>query len=139
MFIEKADLKITIRPEFIEQISRQDDTIIAGCIDSTIAEMRSYLATRYNVDTIFSQTGDQRNKLLVALACDITVYNLVAVIPPGIDIEDRRARYKRAIQWLKDAGAGIVKTNLPPLVDAELNPINNIVEYGSAPKRENNL
>lgn len=136
-FINKTDLKRTIRPELVEQISRQDDTIVTGSIETAIVEMKSYLQNRFDVDTIFAQTGDDRNQLLVSLACDITVYQIVGVIPAGIDLEDRRSRYKRALAWLKDVRDGVINANLPPILDSELNDTTNAVEYGSNVKRDN--
>lgn len=136
-FITKDDLKRTIRPELVDQIIREDETIVTGCISSAIQEMKSYLNTRFDTNTIFSLTGEDRDELLVSLACDITVYLLVGVIPAGIDLEDRRARYKRAITWLKDVRDGQTVADLPGLFDADQNPTTNPVEYGSNVKRDN--
>ena len=139
MFIEKSDLKGSIRLEYIDQISREDETIVTGAIASSIIEMKGYLSSRFNVDSIFSQDGENRDQLLIALLSDMVIYELIDIIPAGIDIDDRRARYKRAITWLEDVQAGTINADLPKLVDDENNPTTNKVEYSSNPKRKNIL
>lgn len=115
-FIEKADLTKEIRLEELNAITRNDDTIIDYGIDAAISEIKGYLANNYNVSSIFSQTGSNRHGLLVNFAIDITIYIIVATALPGQDLEDRRARYKRAIDWLKGVAKGEIATDLPELV-----------------------
>jgi len=112
-FIAKSDLKLSILIDELNEITRGDDTIITAAINSAQGEMRTYLHDSYDVDTIFSQTGEQRNQLLVNLMSDMTVYLLTASGQPGQDLEDRRARYKRAITWLKEAQDTKTYSDLP--------------------------
>jgi phage gp36-like protein len=113
MFVEKTDLIKEIRLEELNQITRNDDTLITYSCDVAISEMKSYLYPTYNVNSIFSATGTSRHPLLLNFGIDIAIYILVATALPGQDLEDRRARYKRAIDWLKGVNKGDISTDLP--------------------------
>ena len=134
-FIDKADIEREIRAEELTQITRNDDTLVQFGIDAAIAEMKGYLSKFYNVDVIFSQTGASRNTLLVNFAIDIAIYILVSTALPGQNLEDRRARYKRAIDWLKGVSKGEIDTDLPviPVTDS----VNKRGAVGEHNKREN--
>ncbi len=136
MFITKDDLYRAIRQEELEQITRGDDTMIQYAIDVAQKEIRSYLADRYDVDTIFAQTGQLRHTLLLNFAVDIAIYILVAVALPGQSLEDRRARYKRAIDWLKQVRIGSIPTDLPvlPINEQNKTPVGKL---HANPKRNN--
>lgn len=112
-FIAKSDLKLSILLDELNEITRGDDTIVTAAINSAQGEMRTYLYDSYDVDTIFSQTGDNRNQMLVNLMSDIAVFLIVASCQAGQDLEDRKARYKRAITWLKEAQDTKTYSDLP--------------------------
>lgn len=112
-FIEKTDLKLSILTDELTEITRGDDDVITMAIDSAIGEMRTYLYDSYDVETIFGASGEARNKMLVQLAVDITVFIIVGVCQAGQDLEDRKARYKRAITWLKEAQDTKTYSDLP--------------------------
>jgi phage gp36-like protein len=118
-FIEKTDLQKEIRLEELNQITRNDETIVAYAIDSAISEMKGYLSKYYNVTSIFSKTGTQRHNLLINFSIDIAIYIIVSNALPGQDLEDRRARYKRAIDWLKGVQKGEISTDLPEIESTE--------------------
>lgn len=100
-FIAKADMKLSILTEELEQITRGDNTLIATAISAAEAEMRAYLYDSYDVDTIFAETGADRHQLLVKFCVDIAVWGIVAATQAGIALDDRKARYDRACAWLK--------------------------------------
>lgn len=113
MFITKDDIHTKIMPHELDSIIGLDNEIVLHAISSAISEIRGYLIGRYDTEAIFSKTGNNRHALLVSFACDIAVYEIVAIALPGQDLEDRRARYKRAIDWLKQLAAGIIQADLP--------------------------
>lgn len=135
-FISKEDLTKNIRSEELDQITRFDDTIIEYGIDSAIAELRGYLAKSYNVSLIFSQTGASRHALLLNFAIDITIYIIISTAMPGQDLEDRRARYKRAVDWLKAVQKGEIATDLPEITVLASNATSRGA-YGEHVKRNN--
>lgn len=132
-FISKDDLKLSILIDELDEITRGDDTIITAAIDSAQGEMRTYLYDSFDVDTIFSQTGANRNAMLVNLMADMAVYLLVASVQAGQDLEDRRARYKRATTWLKEVQDTKNYADLPRRTETEQTHF----LFGSNSKRNN--
>jgi len=114
-FIEKTDILSKIRTEELQQITRGDDTIVKFGCDSAIAEMKSYLVAIFDTNAIFSKTGNNRHALLLDFGIDIAIYIIVSRALPGQDLEDRRLRYKRAVDWLKQLKKGEVNSDLPVL------------------------
>lgn len=119
MFIEKSDLEKKMMAHEITGITNDDEDLINHAISSAITEMKGYLKGRYDVAAIFAATGDDRSPLMVSFACDVAIYELVSLALPGQDLEDRRARYKRAIDWLKQLAHGDIQADLPLLADTE--------------------
>jgi phage gp36-like protein len=134
-FISLVDIQKKIRLEEINQITRNDDTIVIFAIDAAISEMKGYLSKYYDVNSVFQQTGSSRNSLLVDFAIDIAIYNIISTCPPGQDVEDRIARYERAIKWLKGVAKGEITTDLPPIIIAE--SVNKRGTVGEHAKRDN--
>lgn len=117
MFIEITDVTKQIRAEELTAITRGDDTLVYYGIDAAVAEAKSYLSKLFDTDKIFNQTGSSRNALLVNFIVDIAIYIIVSTALPGQDLEDRRARYKRAIDWLKQVKTGDISSDLPQLTN----------------------
>lgn len=74
------------------------------------AQMRNYLAGRYNVDAIFTPVADgeedTRDAYIVMLAIDITLYHLWSKEGGNNVPELRTLRYTDALDWLKAIQAG---------------------------------
>lgn len=131
-YITKEDITKSLHAEYLDEITRGDDLIINASIDASIIEMKGYLLARYDVASIFSKSGDNRNALLVEFCVDIAIYNIIDIDRPGIIMEDRRERYKRAIDWLKQVNNGNINTDLP-FISIETK---NKISYGSNLKRK---
>ena len=66
--------------------------VVEHALSYAVGIMRSYLAERYDVESIFSAVGEDREGALVAMGVDIAVYEIVAT--------DRRERRRQAIEYL---------------------------------------
>ncbi|MCA0234940.1 MAG: DUF1320 domain-containing protein [Bacteroidetes bacterium] len=132
-FIEKTDLYTKILEDELDEITRGDDSLILQAADSAVAEMRGYLFDTFDVDTIFSQTGENRHALLVDLGADITIYILVSRLQAGQSIDDRQQRYERAKTWLRQASKTEFYNDLPRRAATRQTHIS----FGSLPKRNN--
>lgn len=137
MFIQRDDLSVAIRQYDIDSIIGGDDTLVDIAIISAISEMRPYLY-RYDCDTIFGATGKSRHPLMVRFAVDIAVFELCSICLPNQDLENRRALYNRAINWLKDIKNNETPTDLPLLPEAEA-PVMGTITFGGTPARDNRL
>lgn len=115
-FISIADYDATIHSEILTAIIRNDEAIIEVAEDASIAEMRGYLASRFDCDTVFSATGTNRNNLVLMFAKDITVYHLFCIHNPRMMSKVREDRYQRAIEWLKGVQKGTISVDGLPIL-----------------------
>lgn len=132
-FIAKIDFKIGILEDELNQIVRNDDTLIDQAIAAAIDEMKAYLYDSFDVDAIFGATGTARNQLLVKYAVDIAVWSLVATVQAGQDIDERKARYDRAIAWLRMVKKTKIYSDLPRRTET----VQDHIVIGSSSKRNN--
>ena len=133
MFIQRTDLKQAIREWELDEILAGDEPLVDIAISTAIGEMKPYLH-RYDVEKIFSAKGEDREPLLVRFAVDIAIFELVSIARPDQDLENRRALYNRAIDWLKQVRDEKLPCGLPLL---EVAPGEADILYHSNPKRNN--
>ncbi|HBG39916.1 MAG TPA: DUF1320 domain-containing protein [Porphyromonadaceae bacterium] len=100
-FIEITDYDASIHREILDVLTREDQSIVEILEDRAIAEMRGYLSRRYDVDAIFSKTGNDRHQLILMMAIDIAIYHIFCIHNPQKLSQMRKDRYNRAIEWLK--------------------------------------
>lgn len=112
MFLTPKELKTHLYREDITLIQGDDDTILLSSIDAAVAEARGYLA-RYDVAAVFGAVGEERNALLLTFTKDIAVWHFLNLCNSGNDLDLRRFRYERAIDWLKAVQRGDVTPDLP--------------------------
>lgn len=132
-FITKTDLYPFILQDELDEITRGDDTFVESAISAAVAEMRTYLYDSYDVDTIFAKTGNDRHALLVNFAADIAIWFLIARSQAGQAIDDRKARYDRAVAWLKQAQKSQTYSDL----ERREENVQKHISYGSNEKRKN--
>lgn len=119
-FITPQDYDASIHREILDALTRNDDAVIEICEDRAIAEMRSYLGSRYDTDAIFGAEGEARLQLVLMMALDITVYHLFCIHNPQKLSQIRKDRYDRAVEWLRQvAKCQINIDGAPPLPDTE--------------------
>lgn len=112
-FLVEADLHTVILSDELTEITRGDNTVLESALSAAVEEMRTYLYDAFDVDTIFAETGDDRHRMLVKIGSDIAVWFLYARVQAGQSMEDRRQRYDRAINWLKQVQKSGMYADLP--------------------------
>jgi phage gp36-like protein len=132
-FITTNDLLNAIYQEQLDAITREDDALPQFGIDAAIEEMKGYLVPRYDIAKIFAKEGTSRSKILVLLARDMAVYHIITLSNPGIDYESKKARYERAVEYLKQVQKGMV--NPPDLILAAEDEEKNEILMSSNTKR----
>jgi phage gp36-like protein len=139
-FLTVDELNTHLYAETVETVSREDATIMTAAVDAAIAEAKGYLALRYNIDRVFSATGKKRNALLLVFLKDIAVWHFVNLGNAATDMELRRLRYERAIDYLKGVMKGDIIADLPLRendvdgLPGKNSPIGDIA-FGSNPRR----
>ena len=134
MFITKEDFESNIHTEILNALTRNQDTNLDENIAQAEDQMASYLASRYKTDEIFATTGTDRNRLLVMLCKDITLYHLHSKGNPNQMPDIRVKRYDDAIKTLKDIQKG---NNNPPGLPKIETGKSSMVSYGFNERRTN--
>ena len=107
MYIEKEDLKTHLYVEIIDTITRDEEELIEGTIESAVGEAEGYLE-RFDTDNLFSKEDGDRHPTLLMFVKDIFVWHFLAVANPDTDTDFREKRYKSAIKWLEKIQGGKV-------------------------------
>ena len=137
MFILQSDYPSVIHSEILTALTRGDTTLVDDASNKAIEEMKGYLSARYDVNTLFSQTGSNRNIIVLKYALDIAVYNLYMIHNPIKLTQIRQIAFNRAIKWLEDIQAEKINpTDLP--VYADVKNKSELLQ-GSNPKRHNHF
>lgn len=118
-FIELSDYDATLHREILNSLTRGDEDVVEVCEDQAIAEMKGYLKSRYDVETIFSKTGAERHPLILMYAKDIAVYHIFCIHNPYKISDIRKDRYERAINWLKAVNSDDISIDGAPLLPAD--------------------
>lgn len=115
MFVTKEEIKTHLYDYQVDQITDNDDTIVASAIDTAVAEVKSYLANRYDVATIFAQTGTDRSALIVEHVKVCAVWHLLILCNVDAIYERYEKAYDRSIAYLKQVADGLLSPDLPYL------------------------
>ena len=130
-------MKTVIYDHVMDDISENDDTTVAQCIEAAVSEVKSYLSSRYNVTAIFSATGDNRDPLILEDTKVIAVWNLIRLSNSELIYQQWRERYDRIIDFLKQVSDGSIAPELPIATDEQGNPVIKS-RFGSNPKFHHN-
>ena len=133
-FVQISDYDASIHREILDALTRDDDAVVEICEDRAIAQVRSFLARRYDCDLIFAAAGDGRNQLILMMVIDIAVYHIFCIHNPQKLSQIRRDRYERAIEWLKAVAAGEISVDGAPLIPEEQRVAKSSFQIRSNPK-----
>lgn len=113
IFLETADLNKQIKAGNLNSIIENNTALLDDAELAALAEMQSYLRDRFDVATIFSATGTDRNSLLVMYLADMLLYHLHSRVAPLQMPEVRVTRYEAALEFLQDVNRGTLSLALP--------------------------
>jgi phage gp36-like protein len=104
MFITRDDLNKNLYAEIIDAITRLDGAREEYGIRTAEEKVKSYLAGKYDLDFIFSKTGDERNFMIVDTVANIALY-IIADVLEQMPVTIQNA-YENSMEYLKDLQAG---------------------------------
>ena len=113
MFLTPAELSTHLYDYQVEQITGGDSSIALSAISTAQAQVRSYLATRYDCDAIFAATGTNRDALVLHLVKSLAAYHLVRLANPDAIYERYRDDYRDALDTLARLADGTSRADLP--------------------------
>ncbi len=137
MFITVEEMQTVIYEHVMDDISANDDATVQQCIEAAVSEMKSYLASRYDVATIFAATGTDRDPLILEDTKVIAVWNLIRLSNNELIYDQWRERYDRVIEFMSKVSEGSITPALPVATDEQGNPILKS-RFGSNPKFQHN-
>jgi len=137
MFITVQEMKTVIYDHVMDDISANDDATVQQCIEAAVSEMKSYLASRYDVERIFRAEGNDRDPLILEDTKVIAVWNLIRLSNSELIYDQWRERYDRVIEFMSKVSEGSITPALPIATDEQGNPIIKS-RFGSNPKFQHN-
>lgn len=118
-FVQLSDYDASIHRDILDALTRADTSVVEICEDRAVAEMRCYLAKRYDCNILFSASGDARHQLVLMMTIDIAVYHIFCIHNPQKLSQVRKDRYERAVEWLKAVARGDISVEGAPLLPEE--------------------
>lgn len=134
MYLKTNELNTHIYDYQLAQITEQDSSIVKMAISAAITEVKSYLAGRYDVQTIFSAEGDARNPLILDFCKVIAVWRVIKLANVDVLYDRYRELYNDTITYLTKVAEGNLMLDLPARTDAEGNPQGGSLRISSNPK-----
>lgn len=134
MFITEQDYKTVVGQHALSVLSQADPGIRANAELAAIEEISGYLRNKYDCKAIFEAKGPARNRKIIQITCDVSLYHLTSSVPAKMGFEIRKERYDMAIKWLESVQRGLVSPNLPLAVDDKGEAGGAPVIYGTSKK-----
>jgi phage gp36-like protein len=140
-FLTAGELKTHLYEDVVNEITRNDDSIIDDAIDTALDEMKGWLS-KYDIDNYFATVAPSaRNKKLLSICKDISAWYLIHLCNVTIDYDKWRTLYEDATTWLSQVQKGQVVLTLPQAVVPGSTPPTAVspVKWASNTKRNNHF
>lgn len=111
-FLTKEDLKTVVTIDLINLITNNDDDTVDQIIKEDISTMKTYLGSYYDMDEVFSKTGNDRNLTVVKYLKAIIAHDLPKRRKKPVS-KDADVDYAEAMNWLEKIASGEWKADLP--------------------------
>lgn len=128
IYIDKDYLISHAQERFIDESSQNDDTILNKIELAQIAVIKTYLGTRYNVNTIFDEDSPIENEVLKEILAKLVLYKLIRRNAARKVPNDYKEQYDEAMKTLKEIATGIIRLDgVPSAVDASGTIVSNSI------------
>ena len=115
IFLVKEDFDVQVREEILSILQHESDTALDTAERMALDQITQYIGSRYDTDTVFSQTEDLRDHFIIMITIDLLLYHLWSKKAPRRLPEFRSQRYQDALDWLIKVGTGKLSAQLPQL------------------------
>lgn len=137
-YLTTAEIATHLYGEVSTEIGRGDDNVLLTAITCAMEEASGYL-TAFDQAAIFAAIGDTRNPILLLYIKDISVWHYIQLANPAVEMDLRKYRYEKAIEWLEKVQKGKTNPNLPYVAVAAPEVPSNYLKTGGIDKRNNNF
>lgn len=118
-YIAKADLETSIEQTLLDALDfSTDDSIITTACSQAASQLRAYLSEKYDIATELSNSGTERDDMVLMIARDLAIYHIWSYIDAASIPHTRSARYAAALDFLKAAQLGTASVNINPAIIA---------------------
>ncbi|MCY4418889.1 MAG: DUF1320 family protein [Cytophagales bacterium] len=108
-YLHKEELKTVAPLNLVDALSETEDSLVDALIAENIDLMKSYLQGRYDVEELFSKTGDSRDRILLKYLKDMVIHDLHMRYVRAKPQEALRQRYEDALSWLHNISRGYIQ------------------------------
>ncbi len=110
-FLTIPELGTEAPESFINILKGTEESQINDLILDQISVMKTNLGSYYDIDSIFSKTGEARDRTVLNYLKDLVYYKMRKRRTTGdVDPSD----YDEAMKWLEEVSTGKRKADLPP-------------------------
>lgn len=128
IYIDKDYLISQAQERFIDESSQNDDEIIDKIELTQIAIIKTYLGTRYDVNTIFDEDSPIENEVLKEILAKLVLYKLIRRNTARKVPNDYKEQFDEAMKTLKEIATGIIRLDgVPPAVDTNGSVVSNSI------------
>lgn len=133
-YLNNDDFNLHIQDVNLQQIINNNEAIRDQSNLLAIAEVRSYLIQKYDIDLELTKTTTSRDAQILSNVIDISLYHLHSRLAPRNIPELRQLRYDNSIMWLKMCANGDVTPAIQKLTPES----GQRIRYGGNKKNLNN-
>ena len=128
IYIDKNYLISQAQERFIDESSQNDEEIIDQIELTQIAVIKTYLGTRYDVNTIFDEDSPIENEVLKEILAKLVLYKLIRRNAARKVPNDYKEQFDEAMKTLKEIATGIIRLDgVPPAVDTNGSVVSNSI------------
>lgn len=132
-YLNTTDYLLQISDVNIQQIINSNEAVRDQANLLAVAEARSYLIQKYDIDLELAKNGSDRDAQMLSTIIDIALFHLHSRIAPRNIPELRQMRYDNAIMWLNQCAKGEVTPALE-----KINPLQGTrIRFGGNTKNQN--
>jgi hypothetical protein len=144
-FISKDDYAYHMRVYKLDQILDEEehdqDLILDTAEEEALAMIEKHLADKYDMNTVLSQSGANRNKVILRWAKVLVIYYIYERVPDEMVPERVVKNYNEVMEQLRRVEDGKASVSgLPPKTELDGNGVNQPVtrrRWGSVTARTN--
>lgn len=126
VYLLKTDLITHAFERLIDESSADFEHTLKNVESENIGIIKSYLGSRYDVDTIFNKIAPIRNALLIRILTKLVLYDVVRRNAARKVPTDYVEEYKAAMETLEKIAFGKLDIKeLPPAIDEDGQVISN--------------
>ncbi|MDV4024237.1 hypothetical protein CMT52_07790 [Elizabethkingia anophelis] len=136
MFLSKEELKTVTTIEIIDLITNKDDDTVEQIIKECISVFKTYLGSYYDMDTVFAQTGDNRNLTILKYLKAVVAHEIPKRRKKPVS-KQADADYNEAMNWLEKIASGEWRADLPRKKDEKTGEEKPFMKIGSHKSYQN--